>query len=114
MSVINFELLGVDITAGDATSNFTTDKYEFKSSHDWSVSIEGTGIVGGPPTYTVEVSNNDSLWYEYNNSSTNIDIADSVADHYFGFRYMRVIYSANAASAGTVHVQLSIKNDNVD
>lgn len=114
MSVLFFKISGSNAQGTDATNDVTTDSFEFKSSHDWSVSIPGDSITGGPPTYTVEVSNDDSTWYDYNNSSTDIDVVDAVADHYFSFRYMRVNYSANGTSAGTVDMRLSIKNDKDD
>jgi hypothetical protein len=111
MSVINFKIGGVPTKAVDATVDFTTDAYDFDYSHDWSTSISETGVVGSP-TYTIECSNDKVKWYEYNSASTAVALADAVADDRFSFSYMRLIYSANGTSAGTVDVELSLNNDN--
>lgn len=111
MSLIYFKILGVEAKGVDATSDFTTDAYEFCYSHDWSVSLNELGLVGGPPTYTVEVSNNNTKWYDWDVLSTNAAIQDSVDAPYMSFKYMRIVYSANGTSSGTVDVELDTLNN---
>ncbi len=109
MSLTHFKISGVDAKGVDATSNFTTDSYRFEISQDWSVSFKDNAVVG-LPTYTLEVSNNNATWYDLNVLSTNVKLEDSITSDFISYRYMRVVYTANAASAGTVDVELSTKN----
>jgi hypothetical protein len=111
MSLIYFKILGVEAKGVDATNDFTTDAYEFLNSHDWSVSLNESGLVGGPPVYTVEVSNNKTKWYEWDVLSTNTLIEDSVDAPYMSYKYMRIVYTASGTSAGTVDVELDTLNN---
>jgi len=113
MSVVNFKVSGSPAVAVDATSNFTTDPFDFKSSSDWAVALIETGLVGAP-TFSVEVSTNQTKWYEWDALSTNVAIDDSPDADYMSFAYMRIVYLANGASAGTIEVELSFNNDRTD
>lgn len=110
MSVINFKIVGVPATAVDATSDFTTDAFEFESSHRWAVALSETGLVGAP-TFTVQVSSDKVKWYDWDALSTNVAIADSPDATYMSYRFMRVVYSANTASAGTINAMLDLTNN---
>lgn len=109
MSVVFFKILGSDAKNVDATSDATTDAYEMEISHDWSVSIKDNSVVG-LPTYTIEVSNNDSTWYNLNTLSNDVKFVDSIASDFISHRYMRIVYSANGSTSGTISIELSIKN----
>ena len=111
MSLIYFKILGTEAKGVDATSDFTTDAYEFLNSHGWSVSLNDSGLAGGPPTFTIEVSNNKTKWYEWDVLSTNTAIEDSPDASYMSFKYMRIVYSANGTSLGTVDVELDVLNN---
>jgi len=106
MSLIYFKIAGVPAKGVDATNDFTTDAYQFCNSHDWSVSLNDAGLVGGPPTFTIEVSNNSTKWYDWDTLSTNTAIVDSPDAPYMSYKYMRIVYTANGTSAGTVDVEL--------
>lgn len=109
MSVIFFKISGADAVGVDATNDFTTDGYPFEISHDWSVSFKDNAVTG-LPTYTLQVSNNNSTWYNLNVLSTGVKFDDSITSDFISYRFMRVVYTANGASAGTVDVELSTKN----
>lgn len=109
MSLVYFKISDVNTKAVDATNDFTTDKFRFEVSQNWSVSFKDNSVVG-LPTYTIEVSNNGSTWYELNVLSTDVKFDDSITSDFFSYRFMRVVYSANGASAGTVDLELSTKN----
>jgi len=111
MSVVYFKIAGVDAQGVDATNNFTTDAYEFCHSHDWSVSLNDVGLVGGPPTFTIEVSNNKTKWYDWDILSTDAAIVDSPDADYMSYKYMRIVYLANGTSAGTIDVELDTLNN---
>lgn len=111
MSLTYFKIGGVETKLVDATSDFTTDAYPFTHSHDWSVSLNDAGLVGGPPTFTVQVSNNKTKWYDWDALSTDTAIEDSPDAEYMSYKYMRIVYSANGTSAGTVDVELDLLNN---
>lgn len=109
MSVVLFKIGGVPAENVDATNDVTTDAFEMEISHDWSVSIKGNSVVG-LPTYTIEVSNNNSTWYNLNVLSTGVKFVDSITSDFLSYRYMRIVYAANGATGGTVDIELSTKN----
>jgi len=113
MSLIYFKILGVDAKGVDATNDFTTDAYEFCYSHDWSVSLNDVGlaVTGQDPTFTIEVSNNGVKWYDWDSLSTDTAIEDSPDADYMSYKYMRIVYSSNGATAGTVDVELDSLNN---
>lgn len=111
MSVVNFKILDVEAKNVDATADVTTDAFPFCNSHDWAVTILDNGVVGGPPTFTVEVSNNKTKWYNWDTLSTGVDIVNSVDGDHMTYAYMRIIYLANGTSAGTVDFELSLFNN---
>lgn len=110
MNVVNFNIGGVPAVSVDATSNFTTDGIKFPNSLSWSVTFKRNAIVGGTPVYTVEVSNNEITWYDYNNLSTDVSLEDSVADDSMSFTFMRIQYLASGVSSGTLDVELNINS----
>lgn len=111
MSVIKFTVSDVDVIDRVATADFTTDSISFDNSHDWSVSFSSTGITGGPPTYTVEVSNDDSTWFPWSVASTDIGLGVSPNDNFMPYKHLRVVYENNVTTAGTVTLELNIAND---
>ena len=111
MSLNYFKIGGVPAKLVDATNDVTTDPYVFCHSHDWAVSLLDTGLVGGPPTFTIEVSSNNVKWYEWDVLSTNTAIEDSPDATYMSYKYMRVVYSANGTSAGTIDFELDLLNN---
>lgn len=111
MSLIYFDIAGVPAKAVDATGDVTTDPYQFEHSHGWSVSLSESALVGGPPTYTVEVSNNLTKWYEWDSLSTDVALVDSPDATYMSYKYMRVVYTANGTTAGTIAFELDLQNN---
>jgi hypothetical protein len=83
----------------DLSLDQTTDSQSLCGSYQWSINAT-SGDVVGVPTYTIEVSNDDSTWYEYNNDSTNVAFTDAVDDNHFAFKYIRLVITSNG-STGT-------------
>lgn len=109
MSVVLFKIGGIPAENVDATSDVTTDAFKFDISHDWSVSFKDNSVVG-LPTYTIEVSNNQSTWYNLHSLSNNVKFVDSITSDFLSYSFMRILYSANGATGGTVNIELSTKN----
>ena len=86
----------------DATITANSLALESCANYTWSVTPVPSGIVGGPPTYTIEVSNDGVTWFEYSPLSTNVAIVDAVDDIHLAFTFMRIVHTANGTTAGTV------------
>ena len=111
MSTLKFKISGSDISGNDATIGFTTDAVEWCYSHDWSVGMTTSGI-DGAATYTIEVSNDNVTWYEYDANSTDLSVADSFEWDYFGYKYQRLVYTPTGVTVGTITALYTINNDN--
>lgn len=106
-----FKVNGQNAQQLDATQNVTTDAYQFNNSHGWMVSINDINVAGGPGTWTIQVSNNSSKWYDLNLDSTDVVLEDAVDSDFIGFKYMRVVYSSNGTTAGTIDIELTLQNN---
>jgi len=116
MSTLKFEVSGSQVNGDDATVSFTTDAFEFKNSHDWSVQFSKTGV-DGAPVYTIEVTNdsaNSSSWDNYDPNAISLSTDDSFGNHFMEFRFMRIVYVSTGATTGTHTLLLNINNDNTD
>lgn len=69
------------------------------------------GLTAGDPTYTIEVSNDNLTWFEYNNLSTDVSVNDAVDDNHLAWIYMRVVYDAKTETTGTVEFELTQKQE---
>lgn len=99
-----------DGTVHDATVGETSEPLSSCFNYRWSVTPIISGLVGGPPTYTIEVSNDNSTWFEYNSESTNISVVDAVEDDHLAFIFMRIVHTVNGATGGTVEYLFTQKN----
>jgi len=106
----NLSVSSTPVVAYDGTLDFTTDSFEMCFNHYWSFSVTDN-TVGGTPTYTIEASNDNVQWYEYNLNSSLVDLADGVDDNHFAWRYFRVVYVSNAVTSGDVTFYLSLKSN---
>lgn len=97
-----FFTFGSDGILHDATVSETSEALESCANYTWSVAPNPIGVTGGNPKYTIEVSNNGTIWYEYNSLSTNVDIVDAVDDIHLAFTMMRIVYNGTGVSAGTI------------
>jgi hypothetical protein len=110
MSILRFEVGGNKVVDYDATSDFTTDSINFFHSHDWSVDISENGTDGNP-TFTIQSSNDNSKWYDYDKNATIVKIEDAFGWHYYEFKYMRIVYVATGVTTGTITINLNLNND---
>ncbi len=111
LSVVHFKIGGVETNNVPASSDFTTDAFEFARTKDftWSITFEDLSIVGGSPVFDVWVSNNARVWYKWDLSTTNVNVKeDSAGSDHLGYRFMRIEYRAGGATAGNVNLELGI------
>lgn len=106
------EVLGVPVTAFDASAPFITDAFAvnlgFQDSWHWSfVAVDNTA--GGNPQYTVEASNDDSNWFEYGSASTNVSLGTPLMDNKLPWIYFRINYDGGASS-GTTSMEITLKH----
>lgn len=112
MSTLKFTVSNLPVIDKDATIGFTTDTVEWVFSPDWSVSFTPVGV-DGSGTYTIEVSNDKIKWDKYDSNSTDVSIQNSFEWDYFGFRYIRVIYTPAGVTTGTISAFYTINNNNL-
>jgi len=110
MSVINFKKAGVKIETEPANADFLSDGIKLDNSHDWSVTLVGSGIIGGPGTYTVQVSNDNSNWFDWDVTTTNVALADSAGNDHLGYAFIRFKYLKGTTTAGTIDAKLGLFN----
>ena len=77
--------------------------------YEWSIAPITAGLTSAKGEYTVEVSNDNVNWFEYNNLSTDVSIEDAVDDIHLAWVYMRIVYDAKTESTGTVQFELTQK-----
>lgn len=109
MSFYYLKIGGTKTRNVDATLPFTTDAFEISKSASFSATLESTTIVGGTPTYTVQVSNGKKKWYEFSTSSTNVAVGNSIESSSFNFRFVRIVYTPNGVTAGTIDLGINVK-----
>jgi len=98
-----------DGTSHDATVSETTQSISSCYKYEWSLTPIKTGMTELTSTYTIEVSNDDVNWFEYNNLSTDVSIIDAVDDTHLAWIYIRIVYDAKTESTGTIEFELTQK-----
>ena len=77
--------------------------------YNWSLVPILTGTTSNDATYTIEVSNDNVNWFEYNNLSTDVSVEDAVDDIHLAWIYLRIVYNAKTESTGTIRFELTQK-----
>ena len=112
--LISVTVGGVDQNGTAATSSMTSEAIEFKSNGFWSINIwfSSLSVTGTNPEVTLQVSNSDDLnSFTDLTDATNIDVADNVVikSEFSKWRYFRVVYTPNGATAGSKYFDLIIE-----
>ena len=97
------------ISGTAATSDATSDAIEFTSN--LSAWTESLSVTGDNPTVSIEVSNsNDVDSFVAITNAENIDLSSPAffESSYSQWRYFRVVYSSEGATAGTKYFDLII------
>ena len=103
------EFVFSDGTTHDASMSETSGSLRKCFKNVWSVAPITFGNTSGDATYTIEVSNDDINWFEYNNQSTDVSVADAVDDNHLSWVYMRIVYDSKTETTGTVRFGLTTK-----
>lgn len=92
-----------------ANADFQSDKIDISLNYTWVISPIATGIVGGPPTYSIEVSVDGGVkWVTYPGAS-GLAIATDFTDNDLAYTSMRINYLKGSTTAGTVEFPLILK-----
>lgn len=94
------EISGNEVVDYSASSNFTTVGMDLSDWFgSWSVQISRTAS-DGTPVASIEVSNDNVSWREYDVESTSFSVINGeiIVDGEFLPRFMRISYVANGAS----------------
>lgn len=102
----NFATGGVDHTA---SVDETSDAIKIDENYVWSIQPISTGIVAGPPTYDVQISNDGILWDDYSAATTGVSVDNPVGDESLKYNYVRIKHISGTTSAGTVKYPINLK-----
>jgi len=100
-----------DGTTHDASISEASESLELCFNSGWSLTPVSSGL-GGSPTYTLEVSNDNTNWFSYEEASEDVSIEDGLDDTHQAFLYARINYDAFNNNTGTVSFQYTIKRRN--
>lgn len=103
------EFVFTDGVVHDATIDEASEGLLSCFKYGWNVTPITAGLTGGTPEYTIEVSNDNVNWFEYNNLSTDVSVEDAVCDDHLTFIYMRIVHQSKGATGGTVKYVLTQK-----
>lgn len=98
------EVLTVSVTT-DSNSN----SLQIDNSYTWHVIAKEETEITGTPTFTIQVSDDDSEWFEYNTEFSNLEFTEVPENQNLSFNYIRVVIKANGASAGTASFTIGLK-----
>jgi hypothetical protein len=107
MSTLLFRIATVKARDVDGTVNFTTDWLEFERSMAWAVSLTND-VADGVPVYDIEVSNDKVQVYPYSVGATGVALDSAIEAASMGWKYIRVKYTAAAATSGTITAWINI------
>lgn len=112
MSLLRFKISGAEAVDVSGTADFTTDWQELYFSTPFSISLTNT-VVGGSPTFSVEVSNDAIQSYPHSAAATSVAINSAFEASDIGWKYVRVKYTNVAATSGVVNPYINISQHKV-
>ena len=104
--IITFEFS--DGTTHDAGVSEISLSQELCFNTGWSLTPISAGL-DGSPTYTLEVSNDNINWFDYEDLAQNVAIENGLVDTHQAFVYARINYNASGNTTGTVQFTYTIK-----
>jgi len=104
---LKFKSGGTDAIAADA--DFQSDRIDISLNYVWVVTSKSSGIVGGPGTYSIEVSDDDGVNWETYPGAGGIAIGTSFKADCLQWTSMRINYLKATTTAGTVTFPLTLK-----
>jgi len=99
-----------DGTAHDATVTEISQSWEVCFNYGWSLFVDQIGLTSSDATWTIEVSNDNSTFYNYKSNSVDIPIIDAYDDIHLSWTYMRINYDAKTETTGTVEFEITLKS----
>jgi hypothetical protein len=95
-----------DGTIHDATIDAVSTSLVTIKNSAWSINPIVSGLSTDKPEYTIQVSNDNISWFDYNNNSNDVKIEDAVDDNHLSWVYIRISYDHKTESTGTVRFVL--------
>lgn len=92
----------------DASLTETSIAYEMCFNTGWSL-IPVFSSLDADPTWTLEVSNDNTTFYPYEDVNKDAAIDQGFCDTHTTFLYWRINYNADTNTTGTVSFQLILK-----
>jgi len=102
---------GNDVNGTNATTSFTSEPIEFVSNTAWNLNVWFTSlaVTGKAPTFTIQVSDTTDI-NSFNDLDNAVDIAapHMVTKSDSPWKYFRIVYDPQGATAGTKNFDLII------
>lgn len=95
-------------TVHPAGGDFVTDSIPICENYKWAFEAIPVGL-DGSPTYTIEVSNDNATWKNYDALAVDVAIIDGLDDTHLPWQFMRVVYTAVDNTTGTVELRITLK-----
>lgn len=109
MNPIDLLLKVLGVTPIDATTAFITDSVAICGNYAWSFSMGEDSLTTSTGSYTLEVSNDDSVWKSYKVASENVAVVDGLDDTHIPWVYFRIVYNPNGETTGQLSPKLILK-----
>ena len=93
----------------NASVSETSEAIQSCYKYEWAVAPIVAGLTSEKGEYTIQVSNDNINWFDYNNLSTDVSIEDAVDDNHLAWIWMRIVYDAKNETTGTVSFELTQK-----
>lgn len=97
-----------DGTSHDASVSEASISQAICYKYGWSIAPISTGL-NQSPTYTIEVSNNNTDFYPYEDRVVDAAITQPFDDVHIDWLYVRINYDAKTNTTGTVEFPLILK-----
>lgn len=108
MAIRELQFIFGDGASHDASVTESSESLVFCDSHFWSL-IPVVASLDASPLWTLEVSNDNVTFSPYASETDGAAIAQGFDDNHLAFKFMRVTYTANGNTTGTVEFTLIIK-----
>jgi hypothetical protein len=108
MAIHELKFIFGDGATHDASVTESSAALEFCASHFWSL-IPVFAALDASPLWTLEVSNDNVTFSPYATETDGAAIEQGFDDNHLAFKYMRVTYTANGNTTGTVEFTMIIK-----
>lgn len=104
-----FRVTGTAVDSYSGAADFTTDAMDLRKYDGRWVLYCSSDHTSGTPQITIQVSDDNADWFDYQAESTNVDIPNWFYDDKMVHKYLRIQYVSNSSN-GNVSLKF-VQND---